>query len=199
MADHPDWIEALARYRDEHGHCYIWPQLSAWQSVAEALDKALSAHAAGRLDEHTAERLAALGVDWEAHGRQWWRWARRYAELLDYREAQGDANVPQKVPGLGPWLSAQRVLHRDGLLAANRKRLLEDAGVDWEPARSRARRWWQRYRELARILERSPEHRLSRQRHPRLAAWLAAQRTAHRRGRLDPERAAALEKLGMLA
>jgi helicase associated protein len=85
----------------------------------------------GRLNEDQMSRLEALGFDWDPYATAW---EKMFAELVQYKEAYGDCNVPAKWaenPQLGTWVGGQRTSVRKGKLPEARRRRLEKIGFQF--------------------------------------------------------------------
>lgn len=189
-------LSRLASYRDKHGHCYVWRDSSENDELRAWLDEQLRAAKKGQLAGEKLSALKALGADLEAVGAHWERWESRYLELVEFVRINGHADVSQLVPGLGPWLSAQRVLHRQDQLAPQRQSLLEEIGVEWQPSERKKERWIERFYRLRELKEINGHCNVSRRKQPDPGVWVSAQRTAHRKAVLSPERVLLLESIG---
>ncbi|EKX35357.1 hypothetical protein GUITHDRAFT_118481 [Guillardia theta CCMP2712] len=76
-------------------------------------------------DESVDERTQKRDKEWEA----------RYLELQAFHRQHGHSNVPKRHvenPPLGTWVMTQRSKIRKGLLAAEKKLLLEELNFEWE-------------------------------------------------------------------
>jgi hypothetical protein len=130
-------------------------------------------------------------------------WTAWRAALGEFHGAHGHANPPrdyQSAGGLalGEWLHSQRATHRAGRLDPQRAAELEKLGVEWSVHGSA---WWRAY-EHATSYRAAHGHLAIPDGHRApggfgLASWLGEQRKARRAGRLAPERATALEDLGI--
>ena len=92
----------------------------------------------GKQTPLTDERVAALeaiGFEWGTGNDE--RWNERLAELRDYKEENGDCNVPRSQGTLGNWVVKQRTLYqkrKDGEqtpLTDERVAALEAIGFEW--------------------------------------------------------------------
>ena len=116
------------------------------------------------------------------------RWVRRYLQCAE----RSLTDRPVGAAELRSWLRRQRHAYSAGELPAWRAALLERLdGFTWTPD---ADRWESMFDQVASF---TAEHgRIpARGDDAALAAWLATQRLTLRRGRLDPDRAAALAEL----
>lgn len=178
----------LKQFYDEHGHCYVGyggrdRALRAW------CDEQCQAFRQGRLDSAHLQALEALKFDFQAFGGHWRSWWLHYEELKAYVATNGHANVPQRVERIGPWLCAQRVQYRRGGVPENRRKLLEQIGVDWAPAERLDVQWQEQFARLKQHFEKygSLDQVAS--------AWISAQRTAYRKKILPPHRVQLLESI----
>ena len=184
-------------YHQEHGnldvsHAYVtaggYP-LGTWLSAqrAERNDGTLTA---GRI-----RLLNALGMIWDLLDDAWMS---AYRELRTFGDAHGHLEVPLDYvtadgTGLSGWQNTQRDTARAGKMTPARRALLEATGFTLSPKKAR---WTRRYEQLAAAITRFggpgklppglPE-----------ATWMEGQLHAHRRGRLDDDKIALLEQLGI--
>ncbi len=192
------YIARLASYRQQHGHCYVWKASAADRSLRRWLRETLLAHKKGQLSADQIAALTELKVDFDAVGAHWDRWEARYLDLQQFAQKHGHTDVSQLVQGLGPWLSSQRVMYRQGTLTEGRRQLLESLGVEWYPSQKKGERWIEQYAKLVDFQKEHGHCNVSRRKHPDPGIWVSAQRTAYRKGLLAPERVLLLERLGFL-
>jgi len=108
---------------------YNWnqnPKLASWVSTQRYRYKQ------GMLSEYQIQMLQDIAFTWKIHEAAW---NEMYEKLLRYKEAFGDCSVPAewKVdPKLGRWATTQRRRKRQGKLAADRIRRLDEIGFRWE-------------------------------------------------------------------
>jgi len=209
----------LLEYRKTFGHVNVprgWAEnyrLANWVGNQRRLVRL------ERLSEERLRRLEELGISWggsrERQQAQQEAWERMFGALRAFRRAHGHLIVPRRwpvEPQLSTWLTTQRFLHRSQALAESRLRKLIDLDPQWHVPPSRVRKASKS--ELARENRaESWERRLSdlmnyRERHgdcsvpcrwpadPKLACWVANQRSLRRRGRLSPQRIGRLDRLG---
>ena len=125
-------------------------------------------------------------------------WDERYGELKQYKETNGDCNVPQRYPEnpqLGVWVANQRTRKIDGKLSEDRIRRLGELGFEWD---SRETKWENMLLELKQykkakgncnVPARYPEN-------PQLGVWVTNQRSIKSRGKHTEDRIRRLEELG---
>lgn len=167
----------------------------------------------GALREDRRARLESLGVTFELRKRvcettkETIPFETRLRELAVHYAAHGRGGVKAREnPTLAKWVSHQVAAFRDGTLTEDKKRALEELGVDFDGAEERrASRWEERYEELkAYRAESSSEDgavvgglAVPENRNDGLYHWLLDQRRAKARGTLSKERVDALEALGV--
>ena len=75
----------------------------------------------GVMDAAKQRRLEEAGVTWDVLDAQW---EKRFALLVEYREREGDCDVPRKHEergvNLGKWLSRQREARNKGAMDAEK-------------------------------------------------------------------------------
>ena len=163
------------------------------ERVKQWVWKQQRAHRRRKLTAEQEQTLVALGVEWATPVPGW---EERYAEVVAFRQARGHCR-PADVPGekqLHRWLDAQRVLHKQGLMLAERARKLEALGVvwrqideQWKEQCAALKAHWEQH---GNYLKLSSESGLDR--------WFRTQRRLAREGRLLPERRARLDELSAL-
>ncbi|MFY0691510.1 MAG: helicase associated domain-containing protein [Paracoccaceae bacterium] len=116
----------LVRYKEIYGDCNVprsWPeseQLGKWVRLQRIKLNTLS--------KKKLDLLKAIGFDWDPLSTGW---ERMYSELIRYKEAHGDCNVPRswsENEPLANWVSTQRVAGKRGRLTDERRRRLEAIG-----------------------------------------------------------------------
>lgn len=130
----------------------------------------------------------------------WWE---GYGAAVAFHTRNGHLNVhvdhttDEGYP-LGRWVHTQRSNRRRKLLAAARVDALDQLGIRWDP---RATKWQiglayaTAYRQREGHLRVPPDH-VTDDGYP-LGQWIRGHRKTHNRGRLAPDRATALEALGI--
>ncbi len=125
-------LSDLVDFKNLYGHCavpYNWnqnPKLANWVSTQRYRYKQ------GSLSEYQIQMLQDIGFTWKKHEAAW---NEMYEKLLRYKEAFGHCSVPAewKVdPKLGMWVTTQRRRKRQGKLAKDRIRRLDEIGFRWE-------------------------------------------------------------------
>ena len=182
------WLEGLKRlqqFRIAFGHSDVptkWdgdPRLAKWVLNVRARPDHLS------LDQ--LRQLHGSHFDFKSDR----HWMSRFIELLEFRREHGHCNVPAhsaKNPGLGSWLSSQRL--RQSSLSKVRRRLLDQAGMDWAPLESH---WERMFQELAEFRAGHGHCRVTEPQNHKLALWVANVRA---RRKVTPLQKRRLDKLG---
>lgn len=116
-------LEALARFRAEHGHLAI-PQHRGMDALHAWARGLRVKHAAGTLSGSVRLRLEALGFPFEDEEVAW---EYAFAGVKAHLGRRG--GLPREGTRLGRWLLAQRVLWRGGNLEPDRERRLAGLGI----------------------------------------------------------------------
>ena len=194
-------LEVPVHYRTEDGYT-----LGKWLVTQRQIR---AGKAAGNLDEGRIARLDAIGMRWlSVHDLSW---ERHYAACRQYREENGDLNVPGNYVAenglrLGAWIISVRNYRRYGIRSSyftrEREKMLDDLGMIW----NQPDYLWQRNYGAA--LAYFAEHgnlnvpRGTVQNAVKLYNWLVDLRKMYRnepgrRGTLTKEQIAQLDALGM--
>jgi hypothetical protein len=123
--------QSLADYKKEHGHCDVPsrnianPKLARWCNT-QRMDMKNR-----KLSNEKIERLEAIGFDFDQKET---RWQKMYQSLVEYKETNGDCNVPQGLSqnqALGAWCQNLRIAMKKGKLSQDRIARLEAIGFKW--------------------------------------------------------------------
>ncbi len=185
----------LARYKERFGNCNVptnWPEntpLGTWVAAQRYTKKT------GKISNERISRLEELGFEWVLD-----RWAKQFEDLVCFKKRYGHCNVPREWPedkSLSDWVGAQRYKKLTGQLESDRERALSELGFKWDIFQAS---WDKKFAELEQYKnkhgdcntpKRSKEYR-------ELGTWVAEQRKAHRKGKLDITRVKRLESLGIV-
>jgi len=214
-----DMYRRLQQYQEREGHCSV-PQSykDGEKNLGTWLNTQRQSYKHGTLEPSLAEKLEAIeGFTWRVPPGTH-QWDAMYSLLKDYRDQQGDCNVPrdhivddQKSQSrqLGRWLLRQRRLKKNGELRADREQRLEDLGVVWDV---NAHQWDEMFSHLCDFAKRESHCDVPNNYKARvveddesdddvvtinLGIWLQTQRHCKREGTLDPRREKRLAKLGV--
>mmetsp|Transcript_37514 Transcript_37514/g.90492 ORF Transcript_37514/g.90492 Transcript_37514/m.90492 type:complete len:854 (-) Transcript_37514:470-3031(-) len=130
----------LVQFKRDHGHLEV-PTRYKPSSLSVYLDKWIGKQRAkykqNELPMTHITLLEEIGLDLTARKRVIHHdlWARRFSELLSYREENGHVNVPKNVTPLSYWVKAQRRRGRKGELPEDKRRRLADIGFDFDPSK----------------------------------------------------------------
>ena len=119
----------LLAFRDREGHCDV-PDRHEEQNVklGNWLSYQRAARKKGTLGDGRRRRLEEVGVTWDVLDAQW---EESLALLVQYREREGDCDVPWKHEergvNLGYWLDRQREARKKGAMDAERERQIGGA------------------------------------------------------------------------
>jgi hypothetical protein len=131
-----DWntrFEQLEEYKKASGDCNVHisrhndKKLKNWAAVQREAKKHFL------LSEEREAKLNSIGFVWNIDCYAEF-WAVRFQQLLEYKEAAGDCNVPQRFsrnPQLGEWVLKQRKNSNNKLLTKERWTKLDSIGFDW--------------------------------------------------------------------
>lgn len=154
------WDEMFKRlldFKEVHGHCLVPNrykedlQLGAWVSGQRKNYKLLQA-GSGKTTPMTmdrARRLMDVGFEWTAKNPRHLMWEVRFAELKDFKNSYGHAQVPigwEQNVQLANWVSTQRqeyknlIKSKTSRLNDKRVAMLNSLGFAWELQRGGRRR-----------------------------------------------------------
>ena len=190
-----NWDEMYGRlilYKAEYGNCdvaynYSDKQLAAW------VDRQRQRYRKGLLDLNYAERLDAIGFDWDPIESLW---ELMFKRLVAYEAENGDCNVPQNYPDkqLANWVSTQRAFYRKGVLNSENTERLNAIKFDWYPAKTT---WELMFQRLVAYKVKNGDCVVPKNyAYKPLATWVDKQRQRHRNGVLDPEHIERLDAIG---
>ena len=130
-------VDKLIEYKDDKGHTNVPrsyppnPSLGNWVHTQR---KEYKKEKHGRLTAERKQKLESIGFVFDPQEAQW---NEQFANLKDYKDDNGDTNVPQSYPpnpSLGNWVHTQRKEYKKenhGSLTAERIQELEEIGFDW--------------------------------------------------------------------
>jgi len=125
-------------------------------------------------------------------------WFERYGELLSYKEAFGNCDVPKRMrerKKLANWVVQQRVSRNAGTLSQEKIALLNRLEFKWHPS---GHRWRANYLALREYKERFGNCRVPQKwkENKVLARWVAEQRRCRKRNQISEDRIQLLNELG---
>eukprot|EP00956_Cyclotella_meneghiniana_P011170 scaffold15667_cov79-Cyclotella_meneghiniana.AAC.4 len=127
-------------------------------------------------------------------------WNRRYAELLEFKEANGHCDIPQRYAAnveLGRWVKDQRTFKKQGKLSQERIDLLDKIGFTWR-VRSSDEFWNKMCKDLIAFKEANGHSKVSMTNtsNLQLARWVDRQRRAKKEGKISDEKIQQLTDIG---
>ncbi len=187
-------IEAYTR---DVGHCNVPESHPTLSHLGHWLSRKRLAKRRGTLAASAINRLETLGIDWNPHESAW---EEQFDAMRSFIQENGHCEIPSTTPRLvtlRAWATGQRLRKREGTLPLDRARRLDSIRFTWNPAEEN----------LEAMFAGLAEYK-SREGHcnvpydytgvPGLGTWLSRQRSARKRGTLDPERLARLDQLGVV-
>ncbi len=146
------------------------------------------------LTEEQIAKLEVIGMHWGSASQQ--AWDNQYAKLLQWYEAQGDIDIPKRHT-LSNWLNVQRKKYRSGELSPKQIDKLTKLGMVWEFDDG----WENGFAHAKGYIEQSEEAYIPST-HVcddgyKLGSWWKNQQYKFKSGKLDLDRVARLEGLGL--
>ena len=177
--------EALAAYRQTHGHCSVPSRGSS--RLSQWVGRQRVAKRAGNLAAERVRRLDELAFPWDAQDQlvqlEQATWESMYNALAAYRRTHGHCEVPsEESVRLSRWVRLQRVAKQLGSLSAERIRRLEKLPFVWDTLEEQ----WERM--FAALVDYKTAHgncKVPANGHPnsKLAAWVKRKKPATPRER----------------
>ncbi|KAL3795510.1 hypothetical protein ACHAWO_007304 [Cyclotella atomus] len=127
-------------------------------------------------------------------------WGRRYGQLVEFKEAHGHCNVPQRYAAnveLGRWVKDQRTFKVKGKLNQERIELLEEIGFQWK-IKCHDDFWEKMCADLSAYKEANGHCNVSMSNtdNVQLARWVDRNRRARKNGKISEEKVQQLNELG---
>ncbi|MHB8872264.1 MAG: helicase associated domain-containing protein [Myxococcaceae bacterium] len=188
-------LDRLVAFHGEFGHYFVPPDFDD-RALAVWVRTQRGNAGANRLRSDRRARLESIGFTFGAWGALW---DLSYDLLRQFHGRHGHCRVPRfaaDYPGLGIWVSQQRVRSRAGKLSRQHKHRLDALGFVWDRPSDT---WLRHLDELGAYFQKHghgnvPHHSTEDR---RLAQWLGQQRHRLRLGRLTQERMRDLEARGV--
>ncbi|NGZ06842.1 MAG: hypothetical protein G8237_10850 [Magnetococcales bacterium] len=188
---------ALTRFQQTRNHCLVPTNWESDPALARWVEQQRRDYRLKLSRPEHVQRLESLGFVWDSKAIFW---EEMFAALTEYRERHGDCLVSENATEqsqLGWWVAAQRKARLAGQLEPERVQRLDAIGFVWD---AQEVIWMESFRALEAFHGHHghvvvptdwPEN-------PRLASWVATQRTARQKGHLGEKRTALLDHLGMV-
>jgi hypothetical protein len=212
LRERGDWEDRLAEvaaFKAAHGNCNIPLKFPENPKLGRFVNAMRSDRNNGTLSLERIAKLDALGFPWKSarsgnvvvgEENVSVAWKARFEDLVNYKRAHGDCDVPAKWKTNEPlanWVSMQRQLNKSGKLPQARVNLLQQIGFSWRTDHDKEP-WHVRYTELLKFKQthghcdvpsRNPDS-------PSLGVWVVNQRSNKKRGKLTTERVRLLNQVG---
>ncbi|MEX0940137.1 MAG: Helicase associated domain protein [Candidatus Babeliales bacterium] len=174
------FIELVA-FKKENGHCNASRECPQTKKLGTWIGVQRKIHKKGLLAQERYKRLNALGFVWDIKNTIW---NERFAELNDFKKQYGRCMVPYPYPAnrkLGTWVTEQRKSHKEGLLAQERYKKLNDLGFVWDRNNSS---WEQMFAELLSFKDKNGHCNVSARYNvsKKLMTWVSQQRHLYKMG-----------------
>jgi hypothetical protein len=102
----------LAEYKQAHGYCAVSQNSGHSLELGRWVARQRLARHRNRLNAEREAKLDSIGFSWNLRGCNSVNWDVRFRQLLEYKQAAGDCNVPHafsRNPQLGRWVHSQRL------------------------------------------------------------------------------------------
>lgn len=192
------WINnynKLHAYFTENGHFAILLSDRSNKRLRHWFQSQIHLYKRNKLTHNEKELFNSLNVDLTLCGPKWENWERSYRKLAIYFELNGHSSASQLIKGVGPWLSAQRVLYRRHELSDTKTILLQNLEVVWNPSEKHQDNWQVKFEKVKAFYEKNGHCNVPRRDCPDPGIWVSAQRTAYRKELLSPNRIKALNSI----
>lgn len=166
-----DKFLCMKAYNEKHKnfHPHSGTALGSWAKVQRRRYKN------GKLSKDKTDQLNAIGFEWK--GAEEYHWHKMYECLKKWKKEHKTAEVPNRTPHLGSWVSVQRKLYLKGELPEERFAPLDAIGFRWQ-LRDPPPTWMEMYGRLKKYKEEFKDTVVPRTSKidPQLGSWVAAQR-----------------------
>ena len=190
------------------------PKLGRWVGTQRQRRKNFDKGDKSAMTQEQIDKLDEIGFLWDASSTRSNNqaneeaWNARYNDLIEYKNANGDCNVPRQYPAnpkLGRWVSEQRT-KRSKLTPAQVQKL-EDIGFAWKLRNASSTRsnnqaneeaWNARYNDLIEYKNANGDCNVPKRypANPKLGRWVGNQRM--KRSKLTPAQVQKLEDIGFV-
>lgn len=198
-----DGYESAKRFYEENGHLDIPAAYVSEDGVLLGIwyRHTRDMYRRNTLSEDRIRMLEAIGIQWESILVR--KWNSYYELARQYYEEHGDLNVHLRYStkdgtNLGIWVSSQRENYKKKRLSADQIEKLEAIGISWERFTNKwnlaygyAKLYYDQHGNITVPVDYETEDGF------KLGAWIAAQRTKLKKGKLTEHRIKLLDELGM--
>ncbi len=190
--------EELLAYKQLHGNCDVPAEFAANRPLANWVSSQRQAKKRAGLLEAREKLLESIGFNWRPNFERR-TWEAFYTELLAYKEAHGDCDVPAHDAAnsqLAKWVVVQRRNRRLGRLSGEHEERLSGVGFLWQSGSTR-KPWNVRYAELLAYRSDHGHCDVSTKDsiHASLGIWVASQRQQGKLGLLSDEQVHLLNEM----
>lgn len=192
------WINNYSKlnaYFKENGHFAILLSDRSNKRLRQWFQAQIILYKYNKLTAKQMSLFNTLKIDITLIGPKWENWERSYRKLSTYFETNDHSSVSQLVKGIGPWLSAQRVLYRRDELSGTKTILLKKLNVVWNPSEKHKDQWQIKFDKVKAFYKKNGHCNVPRRENPDPGIWVSAQRTAYRKNLLSKARIKALNSI----
>jgi len=187
----------LAAFCEHHGHCKLPRTYTPCPTLPEWIRK--HRYARAQLEDFRRELLDRLGPTWRERTDDTVNllgWTRKYQKLKAFKKRYGNCRVPNRWPqdqSLASWVGRQRFSANKPDYPADRRRLLQALGFDWDPHQNN---WFKHYGELVEFWKKHGHCQVPRARSggSSLQHWVHYVRSRHKL--LSKEKIRLLDEMG---
>ncbi len=178
----------LKEYIKVNGHSKVpnnYPVIGSWVCTQRKEKRS------SRMSLDRIQMLNEIEFTWDPAEEEWQDY---YSKLKKYIKQNGHANVPNRYPEIGAWVSRQRESKKRGRLIQEHVLLLEKVGFIWDPIEEE---WKRNYCQLKQYIQEN-NHTKIHFRYPILNRWTHRQREDKKSGKLTESRIKLLEDIGFV-
>ena len=126
----------LVAYMTKHGHDDFGRTMESTSKTGRWVHRQRVAYKAGNLDDEKVEKLKSIGFTFDQGNLKTdvKPWTEQYEELKQYKEANGNCNVPPQYdpnPSLYYWIGTQKHAFKKGKMSDERIALLNELDFDF--------------------------------------------------------------------
>jgi len=183
-------FKELAIYKEINGNCDV-PQSQG--ALGNWVKNQRHSYMKNKLSQERILQCNNVGFNWVTQLRKkssTENFKESLNQLIDYKEKNGNCNVPQSQGPLGTWVSNKRQRYKKGKLSQEHINQLESIGFKWGKQRKKfdAMQSEERFKETVVYKEKNGNCNVSRS-HGSSGTWESTQQISHnRRGSLSHER-----------
>ena len=186
--------EELKVFKSTHNHCNVSRSCEN-KLFAQWVVNQRMLYKNNRLSANKIKLLNTIGFEWNPYEADW---NCHYEALKVFKTTNNHCNVPagyQEDKRLGSWVQMQRQAYKNNTLSANKIKLLNTIGFEWNPYEAD----WNRHYEALKVFKATNNHcnvSTEYQHDKRLGSWVATQRQCYKNGSLSAEKITLLNAIG---